>query len=151
MTEDELNERTKVLICKEELISMNSQEKGEEDEDELRRRLMRVDDYSKHEIEEDMNSIDWELAYQEVIKIEEEKTIEKEKLTQIKIEEEQKRIEAELTAKYQKEKSKEIEAQQKQVNEFKQKMEALENERKKKEKEISQRLSEEEKEKDIYY
>ncbi len=30
-------------------------------------------------------------------------------------------------------------------------MEALENERKKKEKEISQRLSEEEKEKDIYY
>jgi hypothetical protein len=34
---------------------------------------MRVDDYSKHEIEEDMNSIDWEFAYNEVLKIEEKK------------------------------------------------------------------------------
>jgi hypothetical protein len=39
--------------------------------------LIRVDDYSKIEIEEDMNATDWEFAYKEVLKLEEEKTLEK--------------------------------------------------------------------------
>ena len=46
----------------------------------LRREQLKVEDYSKIEIDEDMNSIDWDLAYGEVLKIEDEKNKEKEKL-----------------------------------------------------------------------
>ncbi len=34
---------------------------------------MRVEDYSKEEIDEDLNAIDWDFAYDEVLKIEEKK------------------------------------------------------------------------------
>lgn len=34
---------------------------------------MRVEDYTKEEIDEDLNAIDWEFAYEEVLKIEEKK------------------------------------------------------------------------------
>jgi hypothetical protein len=37
-------------------------------------RQLRVEDYSKVEIEEDMNSIDWDFAYNEVLKLEEMKS-----------------------------------------------------------------------------
>jgi hypothetical protein len=55
-----------------------SEEEGV-DEDEERKRLIRVEDYSKIEIEEDMNATDWEFAYKEVLKLEEEKTLEKQR------------------------------------------------------------------------
>ena len=36
---------------------------------------MKVEGYSKVEIDEDMYAIDWDIAYQEVLKIEEEKSL----------------------------------------------------------------------------
>lgn len=66
---------------------------------------MRVDDYTKQEIDEDMNSIEWEMAYKEVLKIEEKKNQEVEKEIEKKIQEEKKRIEEELKKKYQSEKN----------------------------------------------
>ena len=36
---------------------------------------MRVDDYSRVEMDEDNNTIDWELAYNEILKIEDERKL----------------------------------------------------------------------------
>lgn len=35
---------------------------------------MVVEDYTREEVEQDMNSIDWERAYNEILKVEEKKT-----------------------------------------------------------------------------
>jgi hypothetical protein len=47
-----------------------------------------------------MNATDWEFAYKEVLKIEEEKNLEKQKEAERMIQEEKKKIEEELTKKY---------------------------------------------------
>mmetsp|Transcript_1342 Transcript_1342/g.850 ORF Transcript_1342/g.850 Transcript_1342/m.850 type:complete len:97 (-) Transcript_1342:1647-1937(-) len=63
LEESEVDELAKEAIIKEDLIDMNSECKEDEDEEEVRKQLVRVEDYSKVEIEEDMNTIDWEIAY----------------------------------------------------------------------------------------
>jgi len=79
LVEEEVDEKAREIILKQVLIDFESECKEGEDEEEMRKNLMKVEGYSKVEIEEDMNTIDWDIAYQEVIKLEEEKNQEKEK------------------------------------------------------------------------
>ena len=57
---------------------------------------MRVDDYSEQEIEQDVNEVDWDFAYGEILKLEERKkdkyTMEADK----KLQEEKARIQEEI-------------------------------------------------------
>lgn len=46
---------------------------GLEDEDAARQTAMRVDDYTEDEIQEDINIVDWDFAYSEILKLEERK------------------------------------------------------------------------------
>lgn len=61
---------------------------------------MRVDDYSEQEIEQDVNEVDWDFAYGEILKLEERKkdkyTMEADK----KLQEEKARIQEEMRTRY---------------------------------------------------
>lgn len=61
---------------------------------------MRVDDYSEQEIEQDVNEVDWDFAYGEILKLEERKkdkyTMEADK----KLQEEKARIQEEMRSRY---------------------------------------------------
>ena len=46
-----------------------------EDEDQVLQKLMRVDDYTDEEIQEDINLVDWDFAYNEILKLEEKKKV----------------------------------------------------------------------------
>lgn len=36
---------------------------------------MRVDDYTEHEIQEDIDNVDWDFAYNEILKFEDRKKV----------------------------------------------------------------------------
>lgn len=75
---------------------------------------MTVEDYSEHEIEEDINAIDWDFAYtNEILKVEEGKKQEKAR----KFEEEKKKMEEELRSKYEQENQKNYEDIMRQMEE----------------------------------
>ena len=61
---------------------------------------MRVDDYSEQEIEQDVNEVDWDFAYGEILKLEERKkdkyTMEADK----KLQEEKARIQEEMRTRF---------------------------------------------------
>ena len=61
---------------------------------------MRVEDYSEQEIEQDVNEVDWDFAYGEILKLEERKkdkyTMEADK----KLQEEKARIQEEMRSRY---------------------------------------------------
>jgi hypothetical protein len=61
---------------------------------------LRVDDYSEQEIEQDVNEVDWDFAYGEILKLEERKkdkyTMEADK----KLQEEKARIQEEMRSRY---------------------------------------------------
>ena len=46
---------------------------NDDDEETARQKLMRVDDYTELEIQEDINMVDWDFAYNEILKLEERK------------------------------------------------------------------------------
>jgi hypothetical protein len=55
------------------LFAVPDEESKEGDEDDQRRALLTVADYSQEEIDEDITSVDWDFAYNEVLKIDERK------------------------------------------------------------------------------
>jgi len=61
---------------------------------------LRVEDYSEQEIEQDVNEVDWDFAYGEILKLEERKkdkyTMEADK----KLQEEKARIQEEMRSRY---------------------------------------------------
>ena len=69
--EEQLEKLAKVELEKiAELFPPDEENEDEESKDSC---PMRVEDYTKEEIDEDLNAIDWEFAYEEVLKIEEKK------------------------------------------------------------------------------
>jgi hypothetical protein len=74
-----------------------------EDEDQVRQRLMRVDDYTEDEIQEDINLVDWDFAYGEILKLEERKKSKLNKEADQKLQEERVKIEEALRIKYEQE------------------------------------------------
>lgn len=67
--EEELYFQAKELLSQESLRNEDEEEEKEGDENGW----VRVNDYSKEEIDEDLNAIDWDFAYKEVLKIENKK------------------------------------------------------------------------------
>lgn len=108
----------KEQIEKIDLIPKRDEGGDDYGEEEVKSSEMRVEDYTREEIEEDMGAIDWEFAYNEVLKVEEKKQDEAKLEQQRKMQEEKKRIEEELAKKYSLEKQKEIEVQNKKFEEL---------------------------------
>ena len=52
---------------------MNDEENKEESEEDRLKSLLRVDDYTEEELEQDLNGVDWDFAYSEILKLEERK------------------------------------------------------------------------------
>lgn len=75
------------------LIEQGLIELGENDDDEVRQQLMRVSDYTEEEIQEDVNMVDWDFAYNEILKLEERKKTKYTNEASKKFEEEKLRME----------------------------------------------------------
>lgn len=73
------------------------------DEESVIQKLMRVDDYTEDEIQEDNNLVDWDFAYDEILKLEERKMVKYTLEADRKVQEEKQRIEIELRQKYEEE------------------------------------------------
>lgn len=78
---------------------------GLEDEDAARQTAMRVDDYTEEEIQEDINIVDWDFAYSEILKLEERKKDLYTKEADKKLQEEKLKIEEQLRLRYEEEQS----------------------------------------------
>lgn len=65
--------------------------------------MMKVEDYTDEEIEEDLNAVDWDYADKEVMRLEEIKLDKLRLENQKKLEEEARKIEEELKLKYEQE------------------------------------------------
>ena len=73
-SESEIERLAREQLESEPLINKDEEQQEEEGEDNQQKvSLMRVEDYTKEEIDEDMHAIDWEFAYSEVLKVEEKK------------------------------------------------------------------------------
>ena len=57
---------------------------------------MRVDDYTEEEVQEDINVVDWDFAYSEILKLEERKKSMYTKEADKKLQEEKLKIEEQL-------------------------------------------------------
>lgn len=70
---EELESLVREKVINISLISTDEEVKSGDDEDESRRKQMTVEDYNEDEIDEDINGIDWDFAYNEILKIDERK------------------------------------------------------------------------------
>jgi hypothetical protein len=79
MDADQMDSEIRAALIKRGIFSDSevsqaiSESEGGLSEDEVRRNLMIVADYTDMEIDEDINRVDWEFAYNEILKIEERK------------------------------------------------------------------------------
>ena len=67
---EQMDQEVKELVIKEGLINgdMHNDSRSSQDTEESQRaRMITVEEYSEEEIEEDMNAIDWDFAYSEVL------------------------------------------------------------------------------------
>ena len=72
--EHELDARARAQLLKEGLIYPEEEDsKQEGDEEATRKAQITVEDYTEEEIEEDINMVDWDFAYNEILKIEDRK------------------------------------------------------------------------------
>ena len=73
---------------------------------------MRVDDYSEEEIQEDITLVDWDYAYNEILKIEERKISKFTKEADKRVQQEKQRLEEELRIKFEEEQQKNLQSLQ---------------------------------------
>lgn len=74
LTDEQIEQFAKRVLIEEGLFKFQPEKyETEEEETAARQQLMTVDDYTEDEIQEDINSVDWDYAYSEILKIEERK------------------------------------------------------------------------------
>lgn len=71
--QEQVEKFARMVLIEEGLINLDDGSKFESEEEETahRQQLMTVEDYSEEEINEDINGVDWDYAYNEILKIEE--------------------------------------------------------------------------------
>lgn len=78
LEEEQLEAETRKILIQNGLIDQETIKENmreDEDEDQVLQRLMKVEDYSEDEIQEDINLVDWDFAYNEILKFEDRKKV----------------------------------------------------------------------------
>lgn len=104
LEDEELEKEARAMIVRKGLISDSdvqeaqneaASEDSKDNEDDLFKKLMTVHDYSEEEVEQDIAQVDWDFAYNEILKIEQRKKDKHEMEAAKKWQEEMKRVEQE--------------------------------------------------------
>lgn len=74
LNEDQAEAEAKKLLVQSGLINRDMINL-DDDEDVAIQKMMRVDDYTEEEIHDDIELVDWEFAYNEILKLEERKKV----------------------------------------------------------------------------
>lgn len=115
ITAEDLETKARASLVSKSLLV--AQEEESKDEDELRRQQITVADYTEDEIEEDINGVDWDFAYNEILKIDERKR-DKAKMEQEEaLQKERQRVEQEMEAKLEEERKKNMDEVQRMMDE----------------------------------
>lgn len=84
----DLSEQELEALARQQMENLDSivkeTESDQEQEEESKQSSLRVEDYTKEEMDEDTNTVDWDTAYNEVLAVEEKK---KDQITNKKLQE----------------------------------------------------------------
>ena len=94
-----------------------------EDEDQVLQKLMRVDDYTDEEIQEDINLVDWDFAYNEILKLEEKKKVKYTMEADRRAQQEKIKLEEDLRIQYEEEQNRKMEEVNKKMEDQQKKLE----------------------------
>ena len=98
MDDDDLEREARAYVISHGLIANNDdneENKADESEEDALKRMITVEDYSEEEIEQDIAMVDWDFAYNEILKIEQRKKDKSEMEAARKWQEEMRRVEQE--------------------------------------------------------